>query len=218
MTIRKILVITLACLFLLVIGLVIDWEGFIGNLMAGAIEVIITVTVIDWLLQRQRRARWQKVRTQIVNALTQHIDNLKDEYQTRFYGPELNLLSIGMKAGPYGVPNTQTAEVLRSMVEQMEKAPPPEDPAEKVKELHSAIKWDIEQILSILLPRVLAIECDEAELVSLLGGFDNTVRRWRNEIRVDEEISLGSDQYSTAIETLKAATVVYEYLASHSAA
>ena len=135
MTIRKVLFVTLACLFLLVIGSVLDWEGFIGNLVAGAIEVIITVTVIDWLLERRRKTRWQKVRTQIVQALTQHIDNVKDEYQIRFYGPELDLLSIGMKAGLYGVPNPQTAKALRSMVEQMEKAPPPENSAEKAKEL-----------------------------------------------------------------------------------
>jgi hypothetical protein len=220
MTVRKLVVIIFLVIgmgILLVVGLGIDREGFIGNLIAGTIEIIITVTVIDWLLQRQRKARWQKVRTQIVGALTQHIDNIIDEYQTRFYSPELDLLSIGMKAGPYGVPNAQTAKALRSMVEKMEKAPPPKDPTEKARELHSAIKWDIEQILSILMPRVLAIECDEPELASVLGGFDDAIRRWRNEILVDEEISLGCDQYSSAIETLKAAAEIYEYLLSHSA-
>jgi len=216
--IRKILFITLACLFFATIGLVFDREGFIGNLAAGVIEIVITVTVIDWLLQRQRRARWQKVRTQIVSALTQHMDNIADEYQTGFYGPGLDLLSIGMKAGPYGVPNPQTAQALRSMVERIRKAPPPENSAEKAKELHSRINWDIEQILSVLTPRMLAIEYDEPELVSLLGRFDDAVRRWRNEIIVDREISLGCDQYSTATETLQAIVEIYEYLVRHSAA
>jgi hypothetical protein len=217
MAVRRIVIVTIVCLCLLVLGLVIDREGFIGNLAAGAIEVVVTVAVIDWLLLKQRRARWQKVRVQIISALTQHIDNLKDEYQIRFQTPELNLLRVGMSAGPYGVPNSQTAEVLRSMAVQMENAPPSESSVEEARELHSAIKWDIEQILSVLMPRVLAIEFDEPELVSLLGAFDDIVRKWRNEVIVDEEISLGCDQYSTAIETLKAATAIYEYLVAHSA-
>jgi hypothetical protein len=217
MTARKILAITLTCLLLVAIGVVTDGKGFVGNLIAGAIEVIITVSVIEWLLQRQRRARWQKVRTQIVSALTEHIDNIKDEYQASFYGPDLDLLSLGIKAGPYGVPNSDTAKVLRAMVKAMEKAPAPEESTEAANKLHSAIKWDIEQVLSVLMPRVLAIECDEPELVSILGEFDSVIRRWRNEIKVDEEISLGCDQYSTAIETLKAVTSIYEYLVDHSA-
>ena len=217
MTIRKIFIVALTCLFLFAIGVAMDCRGFIGNLIAGAIEVIVTVTVIAWLLQRQRRAQWQRVRTQIVSALTQHVDNIKDEYQTSFYGPGLNLMGLGMEEGPYGVPNPQTAKVLRSMIRKMEEAPRPEDSVEKAKALHSEIKWDIEQILSVLMPRVLAIECDEPELVTLLGEFDNVARRWRNEIIVDEKISLGCDQYSTAIEALKAAADIYEYFMSHSA-
>jgi hypothetical protein len=217
-TTRTVVIVTIACLFFFVIGMVLDWEGFVGNLAVGAIEVILTVTIIDWLLKRQRREQWRKVRTQIVSALAQHIDNMGDEYQASFHGPGLNLMDFGMEKGPYGVPNPQTAKALQSMIRNMEEALRPDDSREQAEKLHSAIEWDTEQILNTLLPRILAIECDEPELASVLGEFDNAVRQWRNEIKVDEEISLGCDQYSTAIQTLKAVTQVYEYLVNHSGA
>ena len=149
---RRILIIAVACILLLALGLALDWKGFTGNLIAGAIEVIVTVTIIDWLLQRQRRRQWQKVRTQIVGALTQHIDNIVDEYQTTFYGPELDLIGLNATAGPYGVPNPNTAKALETAIARLEEAPRPEDSKERAERLYTTIKWDINQILMTLLP------------------------------------------------------------------
>lgn len=212
----KVVVITTVCSVLLVIGMILDFKGFIGNLLAGAIEVLVTVTVIDWLLQRQRRKQWEKVRVQIISALTQHIGNIASEYMTHFYGPGLQLLNFAEEIGAgYHKADPRTAAALRSMIRNLEEAPEPDESREQAEKLHSVIKWDIAQIRDTLLPRTLAIECDEPELASVLGELDNADRRWVNQIILDREVCAG-DQYSAAIDTLKAAARVYRYLVSHS--
>jgi hypothetical protein len=212
MTIRRAIVIAVVCLVFLATGIVVDWKGFIGNVAAGAIEIVVTVTIIDWLLRQQRRKRWQRVRSQIISALTQHIGNIVTEYMINFHGPELRLLDFSAEIGEgYLVPKPQTANALRSMVENMEQAPVPEDSRALAEQLHSAIQWDITQIRSSLLPRIIDIECDEPELVSLLGEFDNADRRWVNQRIIDKAVAAGN-QYSAAIDVLREATCVYEYL------
>lgn len=212
----KVVGIVAGCLLLLVIGVFLDDKGFIGNLLAGAIEVLVTVTVIAWLLQRQRRKQWSKVRVQIISALTQHIGNIASEYMTHFYGPGLHLLNFAEDIGAgYHKADPRTVAALQAMIRNMEEAPRPDESSEQAEKLHSVIKWDITQIRDTLLPRILAIECDEPELASVLGELDNADRRWVNQIIIDKEVCAG-DQYSAAVDTLKAAAHVYQYLVSHS--
>lgn len=215
MNIRRVIVAAIACLIFFLTGMLLDWQGFIGNVSAGAIEVIVTVTVIDWLLQQQRRKRWQRVRAQIVAALTQHIGNMASEYMSNIYGPGLHLLDFAEDIGAgYWVAKPQTVKAIQSMVKNMEEAPRPDDHPEQAKNLHSVIQWDVTQIRDSLLPRVIDIECDEPELVSLLGELDNADRRWVNQMILDKEVAAG-DQYSEAINLLREAARVYEYLVDH---
>jgi hypothetical protein len=215
MNTRRIIVIAIVCLPLFLMGMLLDWKGFIQNLSAGAIEIIITVTIIDWLLQQQRRKRWQRVRAQIVAALTQHIGNMASEYATNFYGRELRLLDFVEDIGAgYFVAKPQTAKAIQLMVKNMEEAPRPDDYREQAENLHSVIQWDVTQIRDSLLPRIIDIECDEPELVSLLGELDNADRRWVNQMIIDEEVAAGN-QYPEAINLLREAAHVYEYLTNH---
>jgi hypothetical protein len=215
MNIRRVVMVAVACLIISLIGILLDWEGFIGNMLAGAIEVAVTVTIIDWLLQQQRRKRWHTVRAQILAALTQHIGNIASEYMSNIYGSGLHLLDFAEDIGAgYWVAKAQTVEAIRSIADNMEQAPRPGDHPEQARKLHSKIQWDIAQIRHSLLPRIIDIECDEPELASLLGQLDNADRRWVNEITLDEEVAAG-DQYAEAISLLRAASHVYQYLLDH---
>jgi uncharacterized BrkB/YihY/UPF0761 family membrane protein len=69
---------------LTVVGLKLDSKSLIVNLLNSAIVVILTVTIIDWLPDRQRRNQWAKVRSQIIDALTWHLGNVASEYMINF--------------------------------------------------------------------------------------------------------------------------------------
>jgi hypothetical protein len=215
MSFWKIVIILAVCLLLVVTGIYLDGASFIGNLIAGAFDVLITVTIIAWLLQRQRKKQWRKVRSQIVEAITQHISNIASEYMTHFYGPGFDLLSFAEDIGAgYEKASPRTATALQKMADMLQKAERPDDAREKAEELHSVIKWDIAQIRDSLLPRILAMEFDETELVAVLGELDNAERRWVNQIIIDKEVSAG-DQFSAAVNTFRTATQVYQYIANH---
>ena len=212
-TLRVVLIIT--CLALAIIGLILDSKSFTVNLLNSAIDVILTVTVIDWLLDRQRSKQWDKVRSQIITALTWHIGNIASEYMTTFHGRDFDLIAFVEDVGVgYEKPQPRTAKALISMVKMMENHSQPDDARELAEKVYSIIKWDMAQIRESLLPRVLAIETDEIELVSAMGNLDNAYRRWVNEIIIDQEISSG-DQYKTAIETLRSVANLYQYLVDH---
>ena len=196
-------------------GLILDSKTFTVNLLNSAIDVILTVTVIDWLLERQRRKQWDKVRSQIITALTWHLGNIASEYMVTFRGPGFDLIAFTEDVGAgYEKPLPQTAKAMASMVEMMKNHPHPNDARSLAEKVYSIIKWDLIQIRDSLMPRVLAIETDEIELVSVMGNLDNAFRRWANEIVIDQEISSG-DQYEAAIETLSATANLYQYLVEH---
>lgn len=203
------------CLILAGIGLHIDSKNFTINILNSAISIILTVAVIDWLLERQRRQQWAKVRSQIFSALTWHIGNIAHEYMIVFRSSGFDLMTYTEDIGTgYEKPSSRTANALFSMVEMMENHPNPNDANILGKRAYSTIKWDLEQIRDSLLPRVLAIETDEIDLVSSMGNIDNASRRWVNEIVIDQEIGIGH-QYQEAIKTLKEIANLYKYLVDH---
>jgi hypothetical protein len=196
-------------------GMILDSKSFTVNLLNSAIDVVLTVTIIDWLLDRQRRRQWNKVRSQIITALTWHIGNIASEYMINFHGSDFDLIAYTEDVGAgYEKPVPRTAKALMSMVEMMEKHSQPDDARSLTEKVYTIIKWDLAQIRDSLIPRVLAMEIDEIELVSAMGNLDNSSRRWANEIVIDEEISSG-DQYNAAIEMLRAAANLYQYLVEH---
>ncbi len=216
MKILEICFLAICCIVLLLIGVALDYRGFIGNLAAGAFYLVITITLIDWLLERQRSRQWSKVRAQIVSALTSHLANIASEYMVTFRGPKHDLIAFTEAVGAgHEKAIERTAKAMHSMVGMMETSPKPLDGQDQAENAYSAIKWDLTQILESLLPRILALEENETELVTRLGSLDNAHREWVNEIIMDREISSG-DQYSAAINTLRAAATVYDYLVDHS--
>ena len=201
------------CPLFFIIGIYLDWQGFIGNLAAGGIEILITITVIDRLLERERRERWEKAREQIFSALTQHIYNLMCEYQIHFHSPKLELTGCTSRESAKGLytAHRATADALKCIVKNMEEAPRPSNSREQAERTYKAIQWDINQILMSLLPRIIEIEHNELTLVNLLSEFDNANRNWVNQKIMDKEVGAG-DQYKAAIELLKQATNIYLHL------
>ena len=205
--------IVLVIVVLFLTGFLLDFKGFLVNLIASAITVILTVTVINWFLIRQRRNQWKRVRSQIITALLNHIGNMTSEYSINIQLPrEYDLIAYVEQTGKgYDTPTAETAWALKEMAKKMRTAPIPHDSKEQAEKVHKLIKWDIEQIRSVLLPRILAMETEEPELVHILSELDSAERRWVNQYIMDEEVSAG-DQFGAAIDFLKCMADVYQYI------
>jgi hypothetical protein len=207
-------------LICIVIGIIFyDAPQFLGNLLAGLAGVFFSFAIallfVNSLVDHYRKQEWRRVRTLIISALTLHIGNIASEYMVHLYGPGLNLLNFSEDiAIGYREAHPQTKAALQSIVKMLEETHPVEA-QEQAVQLHSVIEWDLTQIRTTLLPRVLIIAYDESEFANLLTELDNSDREWVNEIHVQNTVAAGNP-YKAAINTLKAATRVYEYLISYS--
>ncbi len=214
---RKTLIpVVLVLTVLLLTGFLIDCKGFGVNLIASAVSIIVTVTAINWLLIYQRRSQWKKVRSQTMVALLGHIWNMALEFMMHI-NPKGNweLTSFASEAGlDYSKPSPETARALRKMAEIMKNIREPDGSRKQAEELHKIIKYDIDLICSNLLPRIMAIETDEPELVSVLCGLDNSDREWVDQYIMDKEI-LSGDQYKAAAKFLDSMATIYQYIVDH---
>ena len=207
--------ILIGLLFILV-GLLIDTKGFIVNLLAGAIEIISTVTIINWLLLRQKRKEWELVRSSIIKALNNHLLNIASEFMMNFHATKnYELMAYVADVGKgYTSPCKEAVDGLDGIVATMKKNPKPNDAQEQAETVHKIIKWDIDQIRSAIIPRILAMGTDELELIKILSDFDNADREWVNQYIMDKEISAG-EQYEAAIDFIGKLADVYKYLTEH---
>ena len=207
--------ILIGLLFILV-GLLIDTKGFIVNLLAGAIEIISTVTIINWLLLRQKRKEWVLVRLSIIKALNNHLLNIASEFMMNFHATKnYELMAYVTDVGKgYESPCKETVDGLDGIVAAMKKNPKPNDAQEQAEMVHKIIKWDVDQIRSAIIPRILAMGTNELELIKVLSDFDNADREWVNQYIMDKEVSAG-EQYEAAIDFIEKLADVYKYLTEH---
>lgn len=62
MTKRRAALILVAAISLAGVGFWVDGNGFLGNVLAAGLEILLTVTIIDWLIRRGMRRRWSHAR------------------------------------------------------------------------------------------------------------------------------------------------------------
>ncbi len=111
MNLKTVAVVAVVCLVLVAAGLVIDAKGFAINMIASAIGIIVTVTLVDWLLERKRRRRWTKAREQIITALLWHLGNIACESMTHFHNQQFDFIY-----GSYFINYVDTVELLDCLV------------------------------------------------------------------------------------------------------
>ena len=92
MTIRRLLLIIFTFLSLLIFGLALDLTGFLGNLIAGAIEVLLTVTILNWLIQIRQGRRWARTRGQLMSAISYHLATIAHEFMASLEGDAIEEL------------------------------------------------------------------------------------------------------------------------------
>lgn len=211
------IIFALSLTLLLFAGFILDSKGFLVNLIASAISITLTVTLINWLMVRQRRSQWKSVRSQIITALLSHIGNMTSEYATgiEIRKNKYDLIAFVTDTGKgYSTPKQETASALKKMAEIMKETPKMDNAREQAERLHKVIEWDVGQICNVLLPRIMAMDTDEPEFVHVLSELDNANREWVNQYIMDKEISSG-EQYEAAAVFLERMADVYHYIVDH---
>jgi hypothetical protein len=201
-----------------VLGRLID-PGFLSNLLAEVagigISICVGVLLVDKLIAADRRQQWNKVRTYTLGAIAAHLCDMGMEvcisFQDRAHGAMDKILS-GRDS-----PHAETPlgfRVLAHGLRENQGAPgPDESPSDRTVGLYDHVKWDLDQIQAILIPRVIQSQ-GEQELVDALIEFDQARRSLHNAI-ISHKLLVTGSAYPALIDLVEASGRLYQTICGH---
>jgi hypothetical protein len=170
-------------------GLLLDPLPFIGNLLAEtagvAASILVGLTLIERLMQRQRTRQWERVSHQTVRAILAHIMDIgleyymllpvsirKEEQEFMYYYYELDL------------PSEKAAEGLARISKHV-LGHKQELAALSSRDFREHIAPHICQLRDVLTPRVLELN-DDPSLVEVLMEVETAERSWMYHLGLED--------------------------------
>lgn len=211
MTKRRAALILVAAISLVGVGFWADGEGFLGNVLAAGLEILLTVTIIDWLIRRGVRRRWSHARGHILLSITHHMARVAHEFMAHLEGDEAEELMTrhdldGAIAEGYDYPVREADLAIGAMAELMIETGHELLSREGAEGLHESIRWDLLQVRGSLMPMVAALG-DEPELAGSLSEFDHAARRWTSHFPLDDFAA--AYHYIDAVHLMEATSRLY---------
>lgn len=151
--------------------------------------MLLAVLVADRLGQYQRQLRWQKVRELTGAAIAAHLcDALSEVF---VYFPILDDGPMARVLRGRNEPNADTAAGISHMGAQLREIPSAVS-AEKSSsdcavEYYSAVKWDIDQVRDVLIPRLIESSADQ-DLIDSAVAFDQAARDLYTAVTVHQRV------------------------------
>jgi hypothetical protein len=204
--------------FVALFGLTTD-PGFLANIVSElfgiVIGVLFTVFLVDRLLKSERKRQWTQVRSYTLEAIARHLSDFTWDV---FYTFELEDRSglrtrSGGQNAPYQALFTATVDQLRAIPNAMS---PTESTSDRTVTFYDQSQWDLDQIQTVLLPRLIQSQVDEdsQEVIDALIEFDQARRDLHNSVITDKLISIQS-AFPALISLIETAGKLYKTIFRH---
>lgn len=198
---------------IITIGLLIDFKGYLGNILAEIAGLIISILVafslVDRFTEIQTKKRWGKVRKLTHRAIAHHLNSMLLELFNHFPIPNQNIINEILVCRDK--PETKPIDVLTDLIEQIN------DLCKQGKiniqittEYFNTIKLDISQIRHDLMPRVMQ-SSDNQDLINALVEFDDTIQDLQNALIVHRRFAK-QEILPDIIPLLKNIREIYQHL------
>jgi hypothetical protein len=194
-----ILVILIAILFMILplgCGFFIDDDprGFLGNLAAECAGIGFTILVgyflIEKLLKYHKDQQFAPARNFTLRAVANRLCDIASRVPEYF--PVQDPSSVARILRGRNSFHNATVKGFGDLLAQLDQIPPNDFPAcASCKEFYEAVKWDLDQIQTVLTPIVMLISEDQ-ELINELMKFNHAGRELHNSILGYKLIRLGS--------------------------
>jgi hypothetical protein len=175
---------------IITIGLLIDFKGYLGNILseiAGMIiGVLVALSLVDRFIDMQTKKRWEKVRFLTHRSISHHLNNILLELLNHFPIPNHNIINTILACRDK--PETKPIEMLTDLIEQVNGLiKQGKIDIEQINQYFSTVKWDINQIRQDLMPRVIQ-SSDNQDLIDILVEFDDTVQDLQNSLIIHKRL------------------------------
>lgn len=201
------------------LGFTWQQRPFLNNLFAGFIDIglgtFIGVFLVNRLVKRDRQEKWSRSRNYILGAIAAHLSDFSVEALISM--PINDLRPMTAIIDGRNSPNPATVTAIRKVanfLRDINKSPSVDRSlSDYVFDLYDSVKWDLDQIQTVLTPWIIQSEADP-EIIDAMMIFDKARRQLHNAIISDKLISTGA-AYPTLIEFIDAGADLYNTLSKH---
>lgn len=199
---------------ILILGFCVDSKGFLINILSGTVEllagIIVGVFIVDKYTAYFQKIQWSKVRLLTYGSLSAHLCDIAVEMLMVF--PIKDNRPMGPISDGRQKPNVNTLTALNDLANQLRSLSDGQDKynistSNLAIHLYEAIKWDLDQIQDILIPRIVQSSGD-LELIDNLVRFDNVRQSLHNAVLAHKKNSFGG-AFPKVIELLDISCILY---------
>ena len=179
---------SITLLIMFVLGSIFDQENFFSGMLteiAGLIlSVLVGIFVVDWYVEFRKMKEWVKFKKQTLISLSSHICVICGGLKLHFY--DLDDSVVGpIFEGQVSPPTDIVKSSIDRLLEELKKVPNPYSNGESIHDIsveyYEEFSWDLNQILSVLLPRIMQ-SSNYQELINRLIDFDGKSRMLHHSI------------------------------------
>jgi hypothetical protein len=201
------------------LGFIWQQQPFLSNLFAGFIDIglgtLIGIFLVDRFVKRDRQEKWSRSRNYILGAVSAHLSDFSVEALISMPINDHRPMTAIINGRDSPNPATVTAiRKVANFLRDINESPSADRSlSDYVFDLYDNIKWDLDQIQTVLTPWIIQSEADQ-EIIDAMMIFDEARRQLHNAIISDKMISTGS-AYPILIEFIDAVADLYDNLSKH---
>ncbi len=211
------IVLTAVLIALIIVGAFLGkvdfWTNILAELVGLILGILATLTIVEYLLKKHREKEWDKIKQITLKQIATHIADMYTNFEFLDLCRAGDLFSRVINGR--NKPLLDAYKAMTKIPEEINKTVAlrikenEEALIEDIESLYKDSKWDISQILEVLLPRVMEISEDK-ELISEILKLDEYYRAWENARIANRKAGIGYDTIlNRALDTFKAAAEVY---------
>jgi hypothetical protein len=200
-------------------GFWLNWRDFVVNLLAGVVCIfigfIIGKIILDRYAEGQRAHQWHKVRSLTLMSLANHLYDIAQEagIYCGIHFPQGENSFSPEQGRDY--PNLAVANALLALCTKMKSLPGADDTGDNkwsdiAVEFYQEIRWNLDQVSNILLPRVVQ-SANQQEVIDSIAEFDRARLKLHNAAFVHKRIIIGGI-FPDMINLIKRAHDLYSVL------
>jgi hypothetical protein len=203
-----------------VVGFVLAPDGFLGNLIAELVGILVGValalTIAEELTRRRRREQWARVRRQTLRSLCGYIEDLALSFAMSLPDAPLDIRTNAHWVDyPSSVEVEAACEGFRDLERRLETDVPALSRQADLKRSSSRVLFDetnqkLLAIRDVLAPRILSLD-EDPDLSRLLGDLEEAARRWGMVLPAIEDWGVPDGEgWEEARKVFHRARLVYE--------
>lgn len=203
----------------LVGGFLIDWRGFLEGVLASiafsGITIVLGLFFVDRLIEHRQEQQWARVRLLTYRGLAAHLCDMASATMIVF--PYSDHRPAGLILEGRNDPTETSiagferlAEGLSNLTESLHHTQSLSDMATEFYEME---KWDLDQIQTVLTPRLLQSATDQ-RLVDALMEFDHAHRALYSAI-IGHKLAVTQSAYGYVPDLIVAAGNLYREMLPH---